>query len=124
MESPSFLMTARSHSIVKKSSTDGGYQAISWLWRTKAAENGEEWQVEGLSGLELANDEEELKLLKREIVMAARDFQTTQEVWKFKSQSFNRVPGMKEYATQRSNFFDTQFALPPSVAHGSNASIG
>ena len=49
--------------------------------------------------------EEELKLLKREMVMAARDFQTRQEVWKFKSRSFSRAPGMKEYAAQKSNFF-------------------
>jgi hypothetical protein len=49
--------------------------------------------------------EEELKLLKREMVMAARDFQTRQKIWRFKSQSFDLAPGMREYAAQKSNFF-------------------
>lgn len=106
-----------------------GYQSISWLWRTKAAENNEEWQVEGKCRLHIfcmLNNymaflalrvewfrarqrylqwEEELKLLKREMVMAARDFLTKQKVWHFKSQSFDLAPGMREYAAQKSDFF-------------------
>jgi hypothetical protein len=49
--------------------------------------------------------EEELKLLKQEMVMAARDFQTRQQVWDFKSRSPNLAPGMMEYAAQKSDFF-------------------
>lgn len=30
--------------------TGQGYRAIPWLWRTQAAENNEEWQVEGKYG--------------------------------------------------------------------------
>lgn len=110
-----------------------GHQSISWIWRSSAAQNEEEWQVHGerrpdvnpkcYSGtnvihLALKTEwfrarqrylqwEEELKILKREMVMIIRDFGTRSEIWKFKSecQVESASVGMVQYARRKSWFY-------------------
>jgi hypothetical protein len=49
--------------------------------------------------------EEELKLLKREMVMSYRTFGTFRDIWDYKAQSKSNSPGMTSYALAKSDFF-------------------
>lgn len=49
--------------------------------------------------------EEQLVLLKREMVMTIRSFQRYQELWEWKSQRPSITPGMRAYACSRGKFF-------------------
>ncbi|KAG9095012.1 hypothetical protein FS749_011297 [Ceratobasidium sp. UAMH 11750] len=88
-----------------------GYRSISWIWRSRAAPNDKDWQVEALrvewfrSRQRYMQWEDELKLLKREMVMTIRDFETRARAWDFKSKCDSLQPGMAEYAARKSWFF-------------------
>jgi hypothetical protein len=49
--------------------------------------------------------EEELKLLKRDMIMAMRGFESRQAMWTHKAQLTSQVPGMAEYAARKSDFY-------------------
>jgi hypothetical protein len=49
--------------------------------------------------------EEQLYLLKREMVMATRDLQKRKEIWSWKASQASCTPGMTAYAAQKSEFF-------------------
>lgn len=49
--------------------------------------------------------EEQLVLLKREMVMAARDLLKRKEIWSWKASRENCTPGMTVYATKKAKFF-------------------
>lgn len=49
--------------------------------------------------------EEELKILKREMVMTVQEFGARAEIWGFKSRWEDAKPGMAEYAVQKSWFY-------------------
>ncbi|KAG9125670.1 hypothetical protein FRC07_006686 [Ceratobasidium sp. 392] len=95
----------------------GKAQVPSWIWlgRSEIFKNEDKWlaqtmKVEWFRARErFKRWEEELKLLKREMVMSYRSFKTYESIWKFKADSCaNNVPvtpGMSEYAYARSNFF-------------------
>ncbi|KAF8600187.1 hypothetical protein BDV93DRAFT_448090 [Ceratobasidium sp. AG-I] len=87
-----------------------GYAAISWIWRTSAVQT-DDWQVIALrtewfrSRERYKRWEEQLILLKREMVMAARDLQKRQEIWCWKASQNNCTPGMVAYGIKKSRFF-------------------
>ncbi|KAG8682453.1 hypothetical protein FRC08_014944 [Ceratobasidium sp. 394] len=94
-----------------------GHVAISWIWtgRTEAYKDEDTWlaqtmKVEWFRARErFKRWEEELKLLKREMVMSYRSFRTYEQIWMFKAEttatSTHSIPGMAEYARARSHFF-------------------
>ncbi|KAF8673579.1 hypothetical protein RHS04_07631 [Rhizoctonia solani] len=85
--------------------------AIPWFWRTQAAMNDEQWQIDALkvewfrARQRYIQWEEELKLLKQEMVMALNGFQYERRQWESKSLQPGLAPGMAEYARQKANFY-------------------
>ncbi|KAG8715273.1 hypothetical protein FRC08_010769 [Ceratobasidium sp. 394] len=94
-----------------------GHVTISWIWtgRDEAYKDEDTWlaqtmKVEWFRARErFKRWEEELKLLKREMVMSYRGFKTREEIWMFKAEtaaaSTSSVAGMAEYARARGHFF-------------------
>lgn len=107
-----------------------GLCEIPWFWRTAAIVNDEEWQLEGMSeiilhsggivrtnsGLALRVEwfrarqrsvqwEEELKLLKRDMIMSMRGFDFRQCMWHERAAVTGLPSGMSEYAARQSNFY-------------------
>ncbi|KAG8722790.1 hypothetical protein FRC09_005724 [Ceratobasidium sp. 395] len=92
-------------------------KTISWIWtgRSDIFEDEDSWlaqtmKVEWFRARERYRRwEEELQLVKREMVMSYRSFKTHENIWKFKAESSAAVsppvPGMAEYAHARSAFF-------------------
>ncbi|EUC58248.1 hypothetical protein RSOL_241280, partial [Rhizoctonia solani AG-3 Rhs1AP] len=84
---------------------------IPWIWRSRAAETKEGWQAEALrtewfrARQRYKQWEEELKLLKREMVMTIRQFSSYFNIWLFKSNCEGLTPGMSEYAARKSDFY-------------------
>ncbi|QRV98242.1 hypothetical protein RhiJN_26261 [Ceratobasidium sp. AG-Ba] len=85
---------------------------IAWIWRTEAASNSEDWMIDALKvewfrARQRAKQwEEELILLKREVVMALKSFQHEQREWDERSKQAGLPPGMAEYASRKSKFFE------------------
>ncbi|QRV78856.1 hypothetical protein RhiJN_06871 [Ceratobasidium sp. AG-Ba] len=86
--------------------TGHGITSMSWIWRSEVAPN-DKWQVEEWfrSRERYKRWNEQLILLKREMIMAIRTFQTYQELWEWRSRNGQPIPGMEVYARQRSRFF-------------------
>ncbi|QRV90347.1 hypothetical protein RhiJN_18365 [Ceratobasidium sp. AG-Ba] len=90
--------------------TGHGITSMSWIWRSEVAPN-DKWQVEALKTEWFRSRErykrwnEQLILLKREMIMAIRTFQTYQVLWEWRSKNGQPIPGMEVYARQRSRFF-------------------
>ncbi|KAG9092290.1 hypothetical protein FRC06_000161 [Ceratobasidium sp. 370] len=94
-----------------------GYMAVPLIWmrRSEIFADENSWlaqtmKVEWFCARErFKRWEEELKLLKREMVMSYRSFKTYESIWKFKADSSAGttpiVPGSAEYALARSDFF-------------------
>ncbi|KAG9075323.1 hypothetical protein FS749_013019, partial [Ceratobasidium sp. UAMH 11750] len=91
-----------------------GHVRLPWLWsqRTEKFSSEEAWQEQAMkvewfrSRERFRRWEEELKLLKREMVMTYRSFKTQQDIWAFKALPSNsKEPGMSQYALARSAFF-------------------
>ncbi|QRV88445.1 hypothetical protein RhiJN_16463 [Ceratobasidium sp. AG-Ba] len=91
--SPPWIWTGRSELFKDEKTWLGQTLKVEWF-RTR--ERYKRW-------------EEELKLLKREMVMSYRSFKTFQDIWEFKGQrtanSTPEIPGMAEYAYAKSEFF-------------------
>ncbi|GAB1525785.1 hypothetical protein RhiTH_008951 [Rhizoctonia solani] len=87
-------------------------RAIPWFWRTQAAINDEQWQIDALkvewfrARQRYIQWEEELKLLKREMVMALNGFQYERQQWECRSLQPGLVPGVAEYARKKADFYD------------------
>ncbi|KAG9085635.1 hypothetical protein FS749_004267 [Ceratobasidium sp. UAMH 11750] len=88
-----------------------GHVSAPWIWRSQVAPNVDDWVVEALkpewfrSRERWKRWEEQLVLLKREMVMAIRSFRKLREIWLWKSERDNSTPGMKAYARKRSAFY-------------------
>ncbi|KAG9082392.1 hypothetical protein FRC06_005092, partial [Ceratobasidium sp. 370] len=91
-----------------------GHTRLPWLWsrRTEKFTSEEAWQEQAMkvewfrSRERFRRWEEELKLLKREMVMSYRSFKTYQDIWAFKAlPSSSEGQGMSQYALARSTFF-------------------
>lgn len=48
---------------------------------------------------------EELKLIKRDMVLTFNSFQSLKQIWHFKSTSTRNLPGMAEYAAKKAHFY-------------------
>ncbi|QRV98270.1 hypothetical protein RhiJN_26289 [Ceratobasidium sp. AG-Ba] len=89
-----------------------GSREIAWIWRTEAASNSEDWMIDALKvewfrARQRAKQwEEELILLKREAVMTLKSFQHEQREWNERSKQAGLPPGMAEYASRKSKFFE------------------
>ncbi|EUC58285.1 hypothetical protein RSOL_246680, partial [Rhizoctonia solani AG-3 Rhs1AP] len=88
-----------------------GYAKISWIWRSSATTNTDDWQVNALRVEWFRSRErykrwhEQLILLKREMTMTLRTFRTREEIWKWKAHNGNIPPGMRCYALKQSKFY-------------------
>ncbi|QRW25950.1 Transposase family Tnp2 protein [Rhizoctonia solani] len=86
--------------------------AIPWFWRSQAAMNDEQWQIDALkvewfrARQRYIQWEEELKFLKREMVMALNGFQYERREWESKSLQPGLASGMAEYARQKADFYE------------------
>ncbi|KAG8717463.1 hypothetical protein FRC08_007395 [Ceratobasidium sp. 394] len=95
------------------SSTLGqGSRNIPWIWRSTAAENNEDWHVEALkvewfrARQRYLQWEEELKIVKREMVMSLKSFQHSQRLWEARGRQIGLSRGMAEYAIRKARFFE------------------
>ncbi|KDN34269.1 hypothetical protein RSAG8_12640, partial [Rhizoctonia solani AG-8 WAC10335] len=88
-----------------------GHAAISWIWRTSVVKNTAEWEISILrtewfrSRERYKRWEEQLILLKREMVMGIRSFLKHREIWTWKAVQPNTTPGMQAYALARAEWF-------------------
>ncbi|EUC54721.1 hypothetical protein RSOL_068660 [Rhizoctonia solani AG-3 Rhs1AP] len=88
-----------------------GYESIAWIWRPANTPHEEAWQAEALktewfrARQRYRQWEEELKLVKREMVMTVRSYEHRASVWDRKSQANSLNNGMAEYAARRSDYF-------------------
>ncbi|KAG8728681.1 hypothetical protein FRC11_010437 [Ceratobasidium sp. 423] len=88
-----------------------GYREIPWIWRVGSIKNKDEWLVEALrvewfrARQRARQWEEELMLLKRDMLMALRSFEVDAARWKWKSELVGLAPGMREYAARKSWFY-------------------
>ncbi|KAG9091968.1 hypothetical protein FS749_016111 [Ceratobasidium sp. UAMH 11750] len=89
-----------------------GSRAISWIWRAETAGNDEQWMIDALkvewfrARQRAVQWQEELMLLKREIVMTFNTFQHEQREWHTRSKQPGLSPGMSEYAARKAWFFE------------------
>ncbi|CAE6541251.1 unnamed protein product [Rhizoctonia solani] len=88
-----------------------GHAVISWIWRTSVVKNKDEWEISILrtewfrSRERYKRWEEQLILLKREMVMGIRSFLKHREIWTWKAAQPNTTPGMQVYARARAEWF-------------------
>ncbi|KAG8719736.1 hypothetical protein FRC09_010686 [Ceratobasidium sp. 395] len=88
-----------------------GYQSIPWIWRSGPNQTNDQWQVQALktewfrSRERFRRWEEQLVLLKREMVMTIRSFLIRDGIWKLKAGSVGSSPGMQGYALRQSGFY-------------------
>ncbi|CUA77668.1 hypothetical protein RSOLAG22IIIB_12761 [Rhizoctonia solani] len=88
-----------------------GHAVISWIWRTSVVKNKDEWEINILrtewfrSRERYKRWEEQLILLKREMVMGIRSFLKHREIWTWKAAQPNTTPGMQAYARARAEWF-------------------
>ncbi|CUA73170.1 hypothetical protein RSOLAG22IIIB_10613 [Rhizoctonia solani] len=87
------------------------HAVISWIWRTGVVKNKDEWEISILrkewfrSRERYKRWEEQLILLKREMVMGIRSFLKHREIWTWKAAQPNTTPGMQVYALARAEWF-------------------
>ncbi|KAG9086332.1 hypothetical protein FRC06_003144, partial [Ceratobasidium sp. 370] len=105
-------LTMLSEYLDNESSAIGqGSRNISWIWRSEVVSNDESWMIAALkvewfrARQRAIQWEEELILLKREIVMTLKTFQYEQQKWEKMSMQPALHPGMREYALRKSRFF-------------------
>lgn len=106
-----------------------GYAAIPWIWRNYNGRDIDEWQINGERDLSYMHSfvlitiftalrtewfrsherykrwEEQLVLLKREMVMTIRTFQMREAAWDWKGRIHCPTPGMRVYALKQSRFY-------------------
>ncbi|KEP46268.1 hypothetical protein V565_208720, partial [Rhizoctonia solani 123E] len=88
-----------------------GHAAIPWIWRTSVVKNKAEWEISILrtewfrSRERYKRWEEQLILLKREMVMGIRSFLKHREIWAWKAVQPSTTPGMQGYALARAEWF-------------------
>ncbi|KAG8765304.1 hypothetical protein FRC12_007567 [Ceratobasidium sp. 428] len=78
------------------------YCARGYIWLTYIAALKTEWFR---SRERYKRWEEQLVLLKREMVMTIRLFRMREGMWKLKASSTDSTPGMRGYALQQSAFY-------------------
>ncbi|QRV96331.1 hypothetical protein RhiJN_24349 [Ceratobasidium sp. AG-Ba] len=89
-----------------------GSRNIAWIWRTDLVSNSETWMIDALKvewfrARQRARQwEEELMILKREIVMTLKSFQYEQGIWAARSKQPGLSHGMSAYALKKSKFFE------------------
>ncbi|KAG8712931.1 hypothetical protein FRC08_013919 [Ceratobasidium sp. 394] len=87
-----------------------GYTSIPWIWMNHSDLNVDEWQINALrtewfrSRERYKRWEEQLVLLKREMVMTVRTFRKREETWDWKAQVRCPTVGMHVYALKQSRF--------------------
>ncbi|CAE6442510.1 unnamed protein product [Rhizoctonia solani] len=85
-----------------------GYQSIAWIWRPANTPVEEAWEAETLktewfrARQRYRQWEEELKIIKREMVMTIRSYEDRAAVWDVKSKGDPLTEGMAEYAARKS----------------------
>ncbi|QRV85335.1 elongator complex protein 1 [Ceratobasidium sp. AG-Ba] len=91
--------------------TGHGKTSMSWIWRSAAAPNKDDWEIDSLktewfrSRERFKRWDEQLVLLKREMVMSVRSFRRYEELWKWRATNGQPSLGMSAYALKRSAFF-------------------
>ncbi|KAG9094870.1 hypothetical protein FRC07_011189, partial [Ceratobasidium sp. 392] len=105
-------LTMLSDYLDNESGTIGeGTRAISWIWRSQAVSNDEDWMIDALkvewfrARQRATQWQEELILLKREMAMTLNTFRHEQREWEARSGQSGLFPGMREYATRKVAFF-------------------
>ncbi|CEL56456.1 hypothetical protein RSOLAG1IB_11928 [Rhizoctonia solani AG-1 IB] len=87
-----------------------GIREIPWIWRAASIKNKEEWQIEALrvewfrSRQRVKQWEEELILLKKDMLMAVRGFEVLATKWQWKSEVGGLESGMSKYAARQAWF--------------------
>ncbi|KAG8711370.1 hypothetical protein FRC09_020640 [Ceratobasidium sp. 395] len=88
-----------------------GTTKISWIWRSAAVPTTDDWEVDALQtewfrARERFNRwDEQLVLVKREMILSVRSFQKYQELWEWRGSNGCPTPSMRVYALRRSRFF-------------------
>ncbi|EUC59889.1 hypothetical protein RSOL_331780, partial [Rhizoctonia solani AG-3 Rhs1AP] len=88
-----------------------GFREIPWIWRVGSIKNKDEWLIEALrvewfrARQRARQWEEELILLKRDMLMALRSFEVNASRWQWKSQVADLELGMGEYAARQAQFY-------------------
>ncbi|QRV77084.1 hypothetical protein RhiJN_05099 [Ceratobasidium sp. AG-Ba] len=91
--------------------TGHGKTSMSWIWRSAAAPNKDDWEIDSLktewfrSRERFKRWDEQLVLLKREMVMSVRSFRRYEELWKWRATNGQPSLGMSAYALKQSTFF-------------------
>ncbi|QRV87046.1 hypothetical protein RhiJN_15064 [Ceratobasidium sp. AG-Ba] len=105
-----------------------GSRSIAWIWRSDAVNNDENWMIDGKSfhlnkgetyiiflalkvewfrARQRARQwEEELMIIKRELVMTLNSFQHEQRKWTERSKQPGLAMGMSEYALKKAKFYE------------------
>ncbi|QRV97095.1 hypothetical protein RhiJN_25114 [Ceratobasidium sp. AG-Ba] len=105
------LQTLKTYFEEYAQTTGHGRTSMSWIWRSAAAPNKEDWQIDTLKTEWFRSRErfkrwnEQLVLLKREMIMSIRSFRQYQDLWEWKASNGQPSPGMRSYALKRSAFF-------------------
>ncbi|QRV97910.1 hypothetical protein RhiJN_25929 [Ceratobasidium sp. AG-Ba] len=105
------LQTLKTYFEEYAQTTGHGKTSMSWIWRSTAAPNKEDWQIDVLktewfwSRERFKRWNEQLILLKREMIMSIRLFRQYQGLWEWKARNGQPSPGMRSYALKRSTFF-------------------
>ncbi|CUA75567.1 Bifunctional uridylyltransferase/uridylyl-removing enzyme [Rhizoctonia solani] len=90
-----------------------GHAVISWIWRNTVVRNDGQWEINVLrtewfrSRERYKRWQEQLVLLKREMVMGIRSNVKQREIWNWKAEqpSTSATPGMASYALAKSEWF-------------------
>ncbi|KDN41115.1 hypothetical protein RSAG8_07669, partial [Rhizoctonia solani AG-8 WAC10335] len=88
-----------------------GHAVISWIWRNTVVRNDGQWEINVLrtewfrSRERYKRWQEQLVLLKREMVMGIRSNLKQREIWKWKAEQPSATAGMASYALARSEWF-------------------
>ncbi|KAG8682123.1 hypothetical protein FRC09_017002 [Ceratobasidium sp. 395] len=84
---------------------------LSWIWRSSAAAVTDNWEVDALrtewfrARERYRRFDEQLVLLKREMILSIRSFCKHAEHWEWRAENGCTEPGMRVYAIRRSEFF-------------------
>ncbi|KAG8695943.1 hypothetical protein FRC11_001090 [Ceratobasidium sp. 423] len=88
-----------------------GHAVISWIWRNTVVRNDGEWEINVLrtewfrSRERYKRWQEQLILLKREMVMGIRYNLKQREIWKWKAEQPGVTAGMMSYGLTKSEWF-------------------
>ncbi|KAG8711643.1 hypothetical protein FRC09_020500 [Ceratobasidium sp. 395] len=93
------------------SRTGRGTTKISWIWRSAAIPTTDDWEVDALqpewfrARERFRRWDEQLVMVKREMILSIRSFQKYQELWEWRASNGCPTPGMQVYAIRRSRLF-------------------